>query len=575
MAIIQPFFAPVPDNSLPLFSSFMNGFMQEREKMNNFAMRAFLEKQSPEFLDAHIKQTNERIIELEKINADLTMKGMEEANKLNMALLKRYKIRSSGYRTGVSAATRYKETNKIKKALLTQKQNFNKNIENLTTRTNEIVNGFSDKHGDKVIEAVHGLKPTRTDVESLSADPSKWTQGDIVQKIIIPIVDDIQGYSGSYEKASPILKQQMATVVLEGYYTTMGKRSTQNKTENDAIQMFSETSGEYGNEQKEAAFHDIVRGMIGEPKFNDWKTGSANSADGKFGENVLKKKTAEFVKKYRQKRQGITQLNYADHEKLKSDILSGMPDHGKLVSIKMDLERIENSPDFVAAIKKMRKGEALSPSEKNKLTLHRKTKANYTDVSEVVLRRFVPAGKKGKFKVNHADFIKAMGTLDPGLASAFLGEKLPEGAIPAATKPIQDQLKRLRNELKGLRMRRELIYEDSLKGAERFFSGFKSNYLLETPFKRPGRRETLALKSLENERRRMTTPRGNKSQIYPNLEVGNPYMIDTGLYLGVNNQNMPFVQSSFNAPPKVVDANDPDFDYLNTQLKILNKRITL
>ena len=82
--MIQPYFKPDYNPSVPAFVQFYNGYFQERSKMNMQMMDLMLKQASPEYLTNLIKQTQSNIDELQKTKAKI----IQSAQKDRMDMIK-------------------------------------------------------------------------------------------------------------------------------------------------------------------------------------------------------------------------------------------------------------------------------------------------------------------------------------------------------------------------------------------------------------------------------------------------------------------------------------------------------
>lgn len=82
--MIQPYFKPDMNPSMPAFATFYNGYFQERSKMNMQMMDLMLRQASPEYLTKMIDRTQKNIEELQKTRAKI----IQSSQKDQMDLIK-------------------------------------------------------------------------------------------------------------------------------------------------------------------------------------------------------------------------------------------------------------------------------------------------------------------------------------------------------------------------------------------------------------------------------------------------------------------------------------------------------
>ena len=82
--MIQPYFKPDMNPSMPAFATFYNGYFQERSKMNMQMMDLMLRQASPEYLTNMIDRTQKNIEELQKTRAKI----IQSSQKDQMDLIK-------------------------------------------------------------------------------------------------------------------------------------------------------------------------------------------------------------------------------------------------------------------------------------------------------------------------------------------------------------------------------------------------------------------------------------------------------------------------------------------------------
>ena len=82
--MIQPYFKPDVNPSMPAFAVFYNGYFQERSKMNMQIMNLMLQQASPQYLTSMIEKTQGNIAELQKTREKIL--SADQKNKSNIAI---------------------------------------------------------------------------------------------------------------------------------------------------------------------------------------------------------------------------------------------------------------------------------------------------------------------------------------------------------------------------------------------------------------------------------------------------------------------------------------------------------
>lgn len=82
--MIQPYFKPDVNPSMPAFAVFYNGYFQERSKMNMQIMNLMLQQASPQYLTSMIEKTQGNIAELQKTREKILSADLK--NKSNIAI---------------------------------------------------------------------------------------------------------------------------------------------------------------------------------------------------------------------------------------------------------------------------------------------------------------------------------------------------------------------------------------------------------------------------------------------------------------------------------------------------------
>jgi hypothetical protein len=201
----------------------------------------------------------------------------------------------------------------------------------------------------------------------------------------------------------------------------------------------------------------------------------------------------------------------------------------------------------------------------------RKAQSQYDQVERMVKGTWTAGSKKTPFDKRFASIIDASLAISPALYRQW--KKLNYTPEDPNIEGLEKSLREQKDLLTGLRVRREKMYEDAIRGPERFFKGFKSNYLLETPFKKPSRAEELSQKFIEKSQRAMGTPTGQSSRNFPGLESGREYQLNTGMWVGVTKDEQPFFKEGANQPPKIITADNKDYDYFTKVLTRLNRQV--
>ena len=83
--MIQPYFKPDENPSMPAFAVFYNGYFQERSKMNMQIMNLMLQQASPQYLTSMIEKTQGNIAELQKTRSEIIKGTQDEATRIALA----------------------------------------------------------------------------------------------------------------------------------------------------------------------------------------------------------------------------------------------------------------------------------------------------------------------------------------------------------------------------------------------------------------------------------------------------------------------------------------------------------
>ena len=201
----------------------------------------------------------------------------------------------------------------------------------------------------------------------------------------------------------------------------------------------------------------------------------------------------------------------------------------------------------------------------------RMAQAQVDDTEDVVLGRWHKGSKATPFKKKFSAIIDASLAISPAVYRQWKG--LDYTPIDPNIEDLEKSLREQKELLKGLRVRREKMYEDVISGPQRFFKGFKSNYLLETPFKKPTKAEELSQAFIQKAKSDMATPTGQPSRNYPVLETGREYRLASGMWVGVTKDEQPFYKTGATKPPKIITAADKDYDHFTKVLTKLNREI--
>lgn len=596
MAIIQPFFAPTQDTSLPVFASFWNGFMQERSSMNLFLMRQFLDKASPEFLDAHIEQTNNRIIELEKLRNDMAKTSKIEGNKLLMEVMKldlKRKSRRSGYRGGVSSKDLLKFENDLNKTIIANSDpaKFSANqqkqqgvISGINSGMSQNKNAFTD---DFMLAVTKGQNISgKTEVGELGNNYKKWNQGELADKVIGPLVDRALG-EDQWKKADQATRSIMTATVMENVMTDISERQTGNT--GAGLGSFGPQSGLKGQawfprgandtrndntamaHRKLSRANQLLRSSIGESTIKN-ADAESDSLSGFIDEDgqgyyddsaTLSKKAKSSAEDFKAYRQNATEIDYATQQKRFANIQANYPTLILLSERKRNLD--------IAKSKFAKTAPDGGTKHYESVETLRKAQSQYDQVERMVKGTWTAGSKKTPFDKRFASIIDASLAVSPALYRQW--KKLNYTPEDPNIEGLEKSLREQKDLLTGLRVRREKMYEDAIRGPERFFKGFKSNYLLETPFKKPSRAEELSQKFIEKSQRAMGTPTGQSSRNFPGLESGREYQLNTGMWVGVTKDEQPFFKEGANQPPKIITADNKDYDYFTKVLTRLNRQV--
>lgn len=623
MAVIQPYFQPTPDTSMPVFASFWNGFMQERSMMNMMLMRQFFNKASPEFLDAHIEQTNQRIKDLEDQRLEMAKLNKIEGGKFLMGYLQeqaKYKsgARRSGYRGGVSAKTLLQERGKLQTAIINQrgKSNYDASVaekQALRGRINTSMSQSPYGFTDDFMRGVLKKESVGFDAPQLPADPSKWKTGDFIDSVIEPLADKALG-KGSFKKLKEDDKDVVTAEIMGNVLENISLRSGGNttgtfgkKSGKEAENWFKDMSetakeaakdGNYSGDDhaKLAAAVKLMRGRMGETyntQLSDYLAGPEKSGD------TLSANAKENARVFKARNDSLVNIDYATREKANAQLLANFPDFVKLFqaenlrdqakavheSNQSAVEYItQDSLDQTTGEPLNRFGmvidqemlnaydsESLSKNIQASEKALKRAQAEVDDVELILKGRFEKGTKGVPFDKKFKDIIRASAAIDPQIYAKL--RNLKEVPDDPFIKDIDEKLKQQEELLSSLRFRREKIYDQMLRGPQSFFKGFKSNYLLETPFKKPSRAAEVSQKFIDSNMRQMTTPTGTRSKAYPGLETGKEYRLASGMWVGVTPNEQPFYKVSAGGSPQVVSTDSNDYDQFTRVLTKLNKQI--
>ena len=519
MAIVQSYFQPDIDRTAPLFSSYFNGFMKERTAMNMFLMKQFLDNSSPEFLDAQIKQTIENIQKLDE--SRLKIAEMDRKNAATMANnLATLRISASKANAQL-AVTKQRDINNMMKAGFNAKKAAAKNQENnqnqltLRSRLKDNRENVEDIFGvfDK---STHSKTVGNKTLKSVSDDP---TGGDFLDRIGL-LVDQSMGTvnKSSFRRQDPAMqKAYIAEIVLAA-----------EKARDDGF------------------YHSTIfpnNLLVNNPlRYNRFL---------KFAESELGVDLDLDTK--------ATNIQRINNYIQQSDT-SGKSAQEIAADVKVMM-------DNVAERKALVKKELLYKK------LYRTKKEKATDAAKILMaeikqmRSVIYAGVRNPYK--DAKIIAATKPGSPSLYRHLSGENYDDPLLADIDKRIKEQTRIL----EGLNVRRADFFENRLSGADRFFKGFDSNYLLESPFKRPDQATKVAQLALDSARKELATPTGAKSKTYTGLDVGKPYRVAGGMFVGISKDEVPFYQTGPKRPPKIVTEQNRDYDYVTGVLKRLDKQI--
>jgi hypothetical protein len=517
MAIVQPFFQPDLDPSMPMFATFWNGFMQERSAMNMFLMRQFFADANPAFLDAQIEETMKSINKLDEARVELmksekkaaadyliqSMKTEVLAQKANAEI----KNTQMGFRKDLAVAS-----------LRTKDTNYN--IERLARQRSDIRNALNPQAAETFLAMVTEKgADLGGGVASLIDREENWLPSD-VQDVAMTIVDNTLGEYGldSFSKSRrPTQKIYLAELL--NYVEEYAANNKEYKTTGEGI---SVGDGILQNDNQKKRYNQFLN------------IAADDVLDIEISNDFHTRKL-----QWGQYSQNYTQAN-------ENDVAEG---YAEISRKQHTYERLNELEQQLLAVK----------NPKQRLFLKAKIKDVKRDLYSGVSD---PTRKKRNIDATRA--------FSPVLYSTLTGKK-------AATDPhmsdLNKRLKEQQDTLKALQMKRASYYEDAMQGPSRFFKFFEKNYLLETPFKKPTQAHVLAEKTLSAAQREMTTPTGQKSSMLKNIDLGRSYRTPSGIWVGVNKREQPFYKTGANRNAVVVSPEHEDYDYVTKVLKTLDENI--
>ena len=485
-----------------------------------FLMKQFLDNSSPEFLDAQIKQTRENIQKLDE--SRLKIAEMDRKNASTMANNLATQSVAASKANAQLAVSKQRALNEIVKTGFNAKKAAAKNKENnqnqLTLRSRlannrenveDIFRAFDKSSLSKAV----GNKT----LKSVSDDP---TGGDFIDRIGL-LVDQSMGATNtsSFSRQDPAMqKAYIAEIVLAAEKArSSGSTHIGVKNRNDLL----------------------VNNPIRYKKFLEF-------AESELDVDLDLNTNATNIKNIN---------NY-----LQQSDTSGKSSQEIAADVKV---MMDNAPFRKSLLQKQLLYKKQFRSKEEKATPQaKKLMAEIKD-----MKRFIYAGVRNPYK--DAKIIAATKAGSPSLYRQLSGENYDDPLLADIDKRIKEQTRIL----EGLNVRRADFFENRLSGPDRFFKGFDSNYLLESPFKRPDQATKVAQLALDSARKELATPTGAKSKTYTGLDVGKPYRVAGGMFVGISKDEVPFYQTGPKRPPKIVTEQNRDYDYVTGVLKRLDKQI--
>ena len=567
MAYIQPYFRPNDDPSAPLFAQVWNGFLAERISTNFRLLEAELKAMGQDELSAQEKLIRESITELQVAAQNTKDKELEARTEITKAYIQsesaiaqkqieyqRAMMEEEGRRMTAAAELEAKPRDygpKINE-MISQRDNFGQYFANNPQAIKPLVDAFNAESGQ------NAMRFKMSSMQGLAGD-HKW-MSNFGQHFMDKYTETALGmkWSGiTNQSLRRMLMAQVASLAEDKARTTIGGMTGLTDAQTGAkVTKESTMKGAYLKNMQ-----TLFR-LAGLGKYNTSTSGSArkfNSKQAGLHAVLIQPTDGAAIAKYAASMRGSVP-NEVRAQRIKD----------KLWYLRQHTLQITGNPS-AADREKLKRGLAPHVEFEGKNWGLKELEAELKRNNRLMKMPGGPSRKEREYQTIIAD-------LDPQYAAVLFGwDEKSDNNTTRRRLEIQSSIGRLKDDLAKLQVMKSFKRKRMAEGVGfPAFRKYKSNYLLENPFKvNPDRKLVRDIKT-EYKKLRMAPQFGEEESVkYPGLKRGIDYPLkpQQGMFIGLTKDDLPYMRDKETGGITILDPMDANYDNLDRYLRTRMARI--